>query len=108
MNITKKEQIRMASEASGLSQKVIAEAMDAIDAVRYDFMITGNTCKMGDIGTLCFSEVKAKEGRQGKNPLTGQPCEFKATPAHNRPKMKFTTKLKKEIKEITSDNLFVK
>lgn len=106
MNITKKEQIRMASEACGLSQKVVAQVMDAIDSVRYDFLITGNTCKMGDIGTLCLTEVKAKEGRQGINPITKLPCEYKAIPAHNRPKMKFTTKIKKEIKEITSDNLF--
>ena len=107
MNITKKEQIRLASAESGLSMTIIEQAMVAIDNVRYDILMSGNSCKMGEIGTLTNSAVKEKAEQTVYNGMMKREVTIPYQPEHNRPKMKFTTKISKELKEKTSGNQFV-
>lgn len=106
MLITKKEQARLASQESGLSIVIVEQAMAAIDKVRYDIILTGNSCKMGEIGTLSNSKIKEKVGKTMYNGILKRDVKIPSQPEHNRPKMKFSTKISKELKEKTSGNQF--
>lgn len=106
--ISKKELVSLVAKASGEKNGVVDEVLTHAFDVIYDIVVSGNGVRMGDLGTITNTEVKAKPERQGTNGLTKQPQTFKAVEAHNKPKMKFSKKIKEELKEKTLGNQFAK
>lgn len=106
--ISKKEISKLVRDITGQKKEATEETLEAFYRVLYDILMSGNSVRIGELGTLTNIEVKAKDERQGVNGLTGNPQTYKAVPAHNKPSFKFSKKAKDELKERTSNNQFVK
>ena len=106
--ITKKEQIELISKASGLSKTICEQVYDACGDVFVDILLSGNECRLFNLGTLSNSEIKEVPAKTVYNGLMKRDVDIPVQPKHNRPKFKFSTKISKTMKEQTLGNPFVK
>ncbi len=68
-NVTRKELAASINEKLGVSQRNGAELVDKIFAVMKDTLISGESIKLVQFGTLT---VRDKAPRRGRNPRTGE------------------------------------
>ena len=69
-NVTRKELAAAINDKLGISQRNGAELVDKIFAVMKDTLISGESIKLVQFGTLT---VRDKAPRRGRNPRTGEP-----------------------------------
>ncbi len=67
-NVTRKELAISVNEKLGVSQRNAAEIVDTVFSTMKDTMITGESIKLVQFGTL---SVRDKAPRRGRNPRTG-------------------------------------
>lgn len=68
-NVTRKELATSINEQLGISQRNSSELVDNIFAVMKDTLISGESIKLVQFGTLT---VRDKAPRRGRNPRTGE------------------------------------
>jgi len=68
-NVTRKELALSVNEKLGISQRNAAEMVDTVFASMKDTLITGESLKLVQFGTL---SVRDKAPRRGRNPRTGE------------------------------------
>jgi len=68
-NVTRKELAAAINEQLGISQRNGAELVDKIFSVMKDTLISGESIKLVQFGTLT---VRDKAPRRGRNPRTGE------------------------------------
>lgn len=68
-NVTRKELALSVNEKLGVSQRNAAEMVDTIFATMKDTLISGESLKLVQFGTL---SVRDKSPRRGRNPRTGE------------------------------------
>ncbi len=67
-NVTRKELAESVNEKLGVSQRSAAEIVDTVFATLKNTMVTGESVKLVQFGTLT---VRDKAPRRGRNPKTG-------------------------------------
>ena len=68
-NVTRKELALSVNEKLGVSQRNAAEMVDTIFATMKETLISGESLKLVQFGTL---SVRDKSPRRGRNPRTGE------------------------------------
>ncbi len=68
-NVTRKELALAVNEKLGVSQRNASEMVDTIFATMKDTLISGESLKLVQFGTLT---VRDKSPRRGRNPRTGE------------------------------------
>lgn len=76
--MTKSQLIAAAAQNSGLSQKAVSEAYDALYNAFANAIAAGEAVQIAGVGTF---SVKARAARKGFNPKTQQPIEIAASKA---------------------------
>ena len=68
-NVTRKELALSVNEKLGVSQRSASEIVDTVFATMKDTLISGESLKLVQFGTLT---VRDKSPRRGRNPRTGE------------------------------------
>lgn len=74
--MNKQELIKAISEATGLSQKAVGEALDAFISVIGQQLASGERVSLIGFGVF---DVLKRAARTGRNPRTGEPMQISAS-----------------------------
>lgn len=91
--------ISMTAQYSGYAQEVVKDVLDAYANVVWKLLVNGIVSRIPPLGEWSLKDYNAQPPREFKRPDTGEVMMLDEQPAHQRPKFKFSKKLRQEIKE---------
>lgn len=91
-NITATDIANIIAEATGVSKKAAKEQVDLVVGTLVEQILTGGTVRISGLGTFT---TPVRAGREGTNPLTGQPL---SVPAARTVRFKAAAGLKESAK----------
>jgi len=93
----KSELVRIISNKTGITQKRVADVVDALFDTLTEVMVNGDRYSHEGFGSMSSRKAKARVAR---NPLTSEPINV---PAHYTPKFTPSKILKEKIKNANKD-----
>merc|ERR1711862_986896 len=95
--ITQTGVFQSVAETTGLKTKDVKGVVDALMAVAVEQVKKSGSFKLGGMLNMKLKNKPATKARKGVNPLTKEPCVFKAKPASKTVRVLPMKKLKESI-----------